>query len=84
MFTGGTIWVLTPMAKWVWVKYRVTPKWNLPDRYMEPRTKTCGLPKCLIWVRIYFGNFFRFVLGIFFVFRPGQQNVVFYSMFSRN
>ena len=36
------------------------------------------------WVRIYFGNFFRFVLGFFFVFRPGQQNVVFYSIFSRN
>ena len=37
-----------------------------------------------LWVRIYFGNFFRFFWGFFFVFRPGQQNVVFYSIFSRN
>ena len=45
---------------------------------------TCLSSEGILWVRIYFGIFFVFFSGFFFVFRPGQQNIVFYSIFSRN
>ena len=66
--------------------FSVTPacELNVPKLHRgkwKKKTQTCKTPSSLIfsvtrtcqWVRIYFGIFFRFVLGFFFVFRPGQQ-----------